>query len=385
MGDKYIHVGVFAPPHHPNREDVTLAMQRDFALVEWLDELGYSEYWLGEHHSGGLQIYGSPELFIAAAAERTKRIRLGAAVISLPYHNPLIVADRIVQLDHQTRGRAMFGFGPGALSSDAHMLGIPIEKSRDRMMEGIDAIVRLLDGETITEETEWYTLRDAHLHVEPYSRPRPHLAVASLRTPTGALTAGRHNMGLLCANAAAVKDAWRIANEAAAEHGNVLDRRNLRVVGSFHLADTREEARKLVGYGFDDYLEYLHVIRPPNPNDKPDGPVPIEQIIAMRGGIVGTVDDAVEALEKLWEQTGGFGTLLLSGTNWMDHPAQRRSYELFMRYVIPKFTGQNRRRDASLQWMKDNAVRFSDIRDQAAEGAMTKGVKDQREKAPTSS
>jgi limonene 1,2-monooxygenase len=377
MGNKYIRVGVFAPPHHSNKDDVTLAMRRDFALVEWLDQLGYAEYWIGEHHSSGLQIYGSPELFIAAAAERTQRIKLGAAVISLPYHNPLMVADRIVQLDHQTRGRAMFGFGPGALSSDAHMLGIPIAKSRERMTQAIDTIVRLLDGETVTEETDWYTLRDAYLHIEPYTQPRPHLAVASLRTPTGALTAGRHNMGLLCAMASGVRDAWRIANEEAAKHGNTLDRRNLRVVGSFHLADTREEARKLVQHGLDDYLEYLNVLRPPAAGASA-GPVPIEQVIAARGGVVGTVDDAVEALEKLWDETGGFGTLLLSGTNWMDHDAQKRSYELFMRYVVPKFTGQNRRRDASLQWMKDNAVSFSEIRDQAAEGAMSKSD----EKAP---
>src|SRR4051812_43537051 len=112
--DRHIKAGVFVPPHHPNNEDPTLCMQRDLELVQWLERCGYSEFWLGEHHSGGYQIYASPELFIAAAAERTSQIKLGAAVISLPYHNPLMVANRIVQLDHQTRGRAMFGFGPGA-------------------------------------------------------------------------------------------------------------------------------------------------------------------------------------------------------------------------------------------------------------------------------
>src|SRR6185312_7606137 len=204
MTDKHIRLGVFAPPHHPNNENPTLAMQRDFQLVEWLEELGYSEFWLGEHHSGGMQIYGSPALFIAAAAERTTRIKLGAAVISLPYHNPLMVADRIVQLDHQTRGRAMFGFGPGALSSDAHMLDIPVASSRDRLNQAVHTIVRLLDGEVVTEKTDWYSLKDARVHLEPYTRPRPHLAVASLKTPTGAIMAGTYNMGLLCAMAGSV-------------------------------------------------------------------------------------------------------------------------------------------------------------------------------------
>jgi limonene 1,2-monooxygenase len=373
MSNRHIRVGVFAPPHHPNDENPTLAMQRDFQLVEWLEELGYSEFWLGEHHSGGMQIYGSPELFIAAAAERTTRIKLGAAVISLPYHNPLMVADRIVQLDHQTRGRAMFGFGPGALSSDAHMLNISVADSRDRMMQAVHTIVRLIDGEVVTEETDWYTLKDARVHLEPYTRPRPHLAVASLKTPTGALTAGRYNMGLLCAMASGVSSAWKTATEAAAQHGQVLDRDNLRVVGSFHLAETREKARENVKFGFEPYMEYLNVIRPPTATDAPSTGDPIEKVLAGRGGVVGTPDDALEALEKLWDQTGGFGCLLLSGTNWMDFEATKKSYELFMRYVWPKFCGQNRRRVASLDWMKQNAVLFSDLRDKAAAESMKPG------------
>ncbi len=373
MRERYIEVGVFVPPHHPNRENVALAMRRDLALAEWLDELGYSEFWLGEHHSGGFQIYGTPELFIAAAAERTSRIRLGAGVISLPYHNPLIVADRIVQLDYQTRGRAMFGFGPGALSSDAHMLGVPVSSSRDRMAEGLDVVVRLLDGETVTAQSDWFALRDARLHLEPFTQPRPTLAVASLRTPTGALTAARYDMALLCANAAGVKDAWQIASDTAPKYGHVFDRRQIRVVGSFHLAESREDALKQVKFGIDDYIEYLHVIRPPDGDGKKSAGDPIEQILAARGGVIGTPDDAIVALEKLWELTGGFGCLLLSGTNWMNFEATKKSYELFMRYVLPRFNGQNRKRESSLQWMKDNAHAFSDIRERAAEEAMSKG------------
>jgi len=375
LRDRNIQVGVFVPPHHSNRENVALAMRRDLALVDWLDELGYSEFWLGEHHSGGYQIYGSPELFIAAAAERTSRIKLGAAVISMPYHNPLIVADRIVQLDYQTRGRAMFGFGPGALSSDAHMLGIPIPESRDRMIDGVDLVVRLLDGEVVTAQSDWYTLRDARLHLEPFTQPRPTLAIASLKTPTGAMTAARYNMALLCANAAGVKDAWKIATDAAAECGNTFDRSQIRVVGSFHLAESREEALRQVKFGIDDYIEYLHVIRPPDPEKKEAAGETIEHILAMRGGVIGTPDDAIVALEKLWELTGGFGCLLLSGTNWMNFEATKRSYEMFMRYVLPRFNGQNKRRESSLQWMKDNAHDFSEIRDKAAERAMTKNEK----------
>ena len=126
-------------------------------------------------------------------------------------------------------------------------------------------------------------------------------------------------------------------------------------------------------FGIDDYIEYLNVIRPPTADGKQSAVGPIEQILAARGGVIGTPDDAIVALEKLWEQTGGFGCLLLSGTNWMNFEATKKSYELFMRYVLPRFNGQNRRRESSLQWMKDNAVAFSDVRDRAAEEAMSKG------------
>src|SRR5215472_12223057 len=97
--------GIFLAPFPPVDEDPTLCIQRDFELLEHLDRLGYEEAWIGEHHSAGFEIIASPELFIAAAAERTSRIKLGTGVISLPYHNPLMVAQRIVQLDHMTRGR----------------------------------------------------------------------------------------------------------------------------------------------------------------------------------------------------------------------------------------------------------------------------------------
>jgi len=130
--------GIFLAPFHPVDEDPTLAIRRDMELIEWLDKLGFEEAWVGEHHSAGYEIISSPEVFIAAVAERTQRIKLGTGVVSLPYHNPLTTANRIIQLDHQTRGRIMFGAGPGLLPSDAMQLGIEVAKQRDRMVEALE-------------------------------------------------------------------------------------------------------------------------------------------------------------------------------------------------------------------------------------------------------
>ena len=112
MAGTRLRFGAFIAPFHPIDENPTLALQRDFELVQWMDQLDYDEAWIGEHHSAGYEIIASPEIFIATAAERTKRIKLGTGVSSLPYHQPLMLADRINQLDHITRGRVMFGVGP---------------------------------------------------------------------------------------------------------------------------------------------------------------------------------------------------------------------------------------------------------------------------------
>src|SRR6202161_3154881 len=163
--DGRLKFGIFLAPFHPVGQNPTLALERDLQLVEHLDELGFDEAWFGEHHSAGYEIIASPEVSIAAAAHRTKHIRLGTGVSSLPYHNPLMLADRMVLLDHLTRGRVMLGCGPGQLTSDAHMLGIPADEQRPRMEQSLDAIMRLLRGETVTMHTDGFTLQDARLQL----------------------------------------------------------------------------------------------------------------------------------------------------------------------------------------------------------------------------
>ena len=121
-------------------------------LLQHLDALNYHEAWIGEHHSGGFEIIANPELFIAAAAERTRYIRLGTGVVSLPYHNPFMLADRMVQLDYQTRGRAMLGVGPGSLVYDAKKIGIDPADQRRMMNESLDVIIELLRGESVTRK-----------------------------------------------------------------------------------------------------------------------------------------------------------------------------------------------------------------------------------------
>jgi limonene 1,2-monooxygenase len=361
--------GVFLPPFHPTDDDPLLCMERDFQLMQFLDELGYAEAWIGEHHSGGFEIYGQPELFIATAAERTRRIRLGTGVISLPYHHPFMVAQRIVQLDYQTRGRAMFGFGPGLLAADAMMLGIEPETQRDRMADAIDAITRLLAGEIVTRDTDWYKMREARLHLRPHTKPRPHLAVTSSVTPVGGKLAGCYDLSMLCVAAGSPNGYdtldynWGLANTEAAKRGRTMDRADYRVMAPFHLAETRERAIANVREGFEKFLAYTYSINPGG--GAAVGMPSIEAINEGGRGAVGTPDDALRVLENYWSKTGGFGCILLLAHNWADWEATKRSYELFARYVLPKFEERNTPRSQSMDWLRGNRERFTDKRNAA--------------------
>ncbi len=373
-----LRAGVFLPPFHPNDEDPLLCMERDFQLMQWLDELGFDEAWIGEHHSGGYEIYGQPELFIATAAERTRRIRLGTGVISLPYHHPFMIADRIVQLDYQTRGRAMFGFGPGLLTSDAMMLGIDPETQRDRMADAIDVITRLLAGETVTRDTDWYRLRDGRLQLRPYSKPRPHLAITSTVTPYGGMLAGRHDLGMLCVAAGsphgydALEYNWNLAGKEAAAKGRTMDKRNYRLMAPFHLAETREKALANVREGFEKWERYAYSVNPEG--GAAIGLPSVEAINEGGRGAIGTPDDAVRVLENYWTKTGGFGAILLLANDWADWEATKRSYELFARYVLPRFEERNAWREESMQWLHDNREGFSGKRKSAQLHAIERHV-----------
>lgn len=364
MADKRdLRFGTFLPPFHALDEDPTLCIQRDFDLIEYLDRLGYQEAWIGEHHSGGFEIIASPELFIASAAERTSRIRLGSGVISLPYHHPYTVAGRMVQLDHQTKGRAMFGFGPGLLNSDAQMLGIRAETQRERMGEALDVIVRLLDGEVVTRTTDWFEMHGARLQLRPYSARRPHVAVTSTVTPNGAVLAGRHGLGMLCVAAAsgagysALDSNWSIACAEAEKHDGAMDRSQLRVMAPMHIAETREQAIAELAFGFDKWADYAYHISPIGPASIGLGS--IEEMIEKKSAVIGTPDDAVAQLERYWEKTGGFGCMLILGQNWASPENTRKSFDLIARHVAPRFCGRNDWRTASYDWMGANREQFS--------------------------
>jgi limonene 1,2-monooxygenase len=356
--------GLFMAPFHPTGQNPTFALERDLDLIEHLDRLGFHEAWIGEHHSGGYEIISSPEVFIAAAAQRTKHIRLGSGVNSLPYHHPLLLADRFVLLDHITRGRAMLGCGPGQLTSDAHMLGIPADLQRPRMDEALEAVMALLRGEIVTMQTDWFTLQDARLQLRPYSEPNIEVAVAASISPTGAKAAGKYGIGLLSIAATtrqgfdAIGTHWKTWNEVAAQHGNTADRARWRLVGPMHLAATKEQARRDVEYGIVPFSKYFTHVLPAGPTRGETAEEIINNVDEDGFAVIGTPDDAIAKIQSLVDESGGFGTFLLFGHDWASPEATKKSFELFAQYVMPHFAGQLDAPAASCEWVTGSGGEF---------------------------
>ena len=384
-----LRFGAFLAPHHPIGENPTLQLQSDLEFVELLDGLGYEEFWCGEHHSTGWEIIASPELFLAAAAERTQRIMLGTGVVSLPYHHPFMVAQRMVQLDHQSRGRVIFGSGPGALPSDAHTLGIDPMVLRDRQDEAMGIIRRLFtENERFSYDSEWFKLRDAKLQLKPLQEDME-FAVASIVSPSGMTLAGKHRAGVLSIGSMtqdgirALPLQWSFAEESAAKHGNTVDRKNWRIVLNWHIAETRKEARKQAGAGLlrhnNEYSIGTLAGGEGTIYDTPDEAVDGVAFSELSTAVIGTPDDLVERIRDMMELTGGFGCVIGFVHDWANRENTRRSWDMVARYVIPQVNGLLDDYFESHRFVTDNreywnraqqAVRSKIVENERAEAAL---------------
>ncbi|MEM7094948.1 MAG: LLM class flavin-dependent oxidoreductase [Actinomycetota bacterium] len=383
MANLGLRFGGFLAPHHPIGENPMLQFRRDLDLAERMDQLGFDEFWCGEHHSTGWEVISSPEMFLAAAGERTHRIKLGTGVVSLPYHHPYHVANRIVQLDHMTGGRAILGTGPGALPSDAHTLGIDPMVLRDRQDEGIGVVQRLLAGERFTYECDWFNMYDAKLQHAPIGG---HIeqAVASMISPSGMTLAGKYGIGILSlgsmstAGLQALPTQWSFAEEAAEKAGTTVDRRNWRVVINFHVAESMAEAKAQTKDGLLHWHnEYNHgtLMRPGSVRyDSAD--TCFEE---LAGGdespnMIGDPDYVAQRIATMYETAGGFGTVIGFIHDFSSHENNMRSWDLFARYVIPQLNGMLDGFKESNQFVKDHREYF----DRAGQAILAKIMDNER-------
>lgn len=357
------------PLHHPS-ENPSLAFDRDIDLINYADDLGYDEFWIGEHHSAGWETIPSPEMVLAKASATARNIRLGTSVISLPFHHPFHVAERIAFLDHLTRGRAMLGVGQCNLPPDIKLFNIPAGDLRMMMAESIEIIVKLLEApEPVSYEGKYWTIKDMALQLRSYQQPRLPLAIATTGSRFNLELAGRHGMVLLSSlykapqpvpGTLGLGEQWPFVEEVARKHGKTVTRGQWRAVTYVHLAATREKAweeardgiRRDQGYfagiGARGTQDHAAAIRQEDP---------LDPLAAARNGrwIIGTPDDAIEQIESINKEANGIGGLMITTHEWLPQHKIKYSMELFARYVMPHFRGHVQ--DLKAAWARTQADR----------------------------
>jgi limonene 1,2-monooxygenase len=278
----------------------------------------------------------------------------------------------MVQLDWMSGGRAIFGSGPGALASDAHALGIDPMLLRDRQDEAIPIIRRLMRGERVTYKGEWFQLNDAALQLLPLQEDMP-FAVASQISPSGMTLAGKHGIGIISIGSLsaeglnALPTQWGFAETAAKKHGQTVDRKNWRVLLSWHIAETREEARRQARDGlFRHHNEYIHgtLQRPGSkPFKDPDQAVDMTGFGPGAVATIGTPDDLVARIKSVLEISGGFGTVVGFVHDWANPENTMRSWDMVARYVVPEINGYLNELRKSREFVVANREYFDRAKD----------------------
>ncbi len=344
----------FMMPLHLPSENPSLAFDRDIDLINYAEELGYDEFWIGEHHSGGWETIPAPEMVLAKASATAKNIRLGTSVVSLPFHHPFHVAERIAFLDHLTRGRAILGVGQSNLPPDIKLFNIPVGDLRMMMAESVEIIVKLLESpEPVSYEGKYWTIKDMVLQLRSYQTPRLPLAIATTGSRFNLELAGKHGMILLSSlykapepvpGTLSLGEQWPFVEEVALKHGKTVTRDQWRGATYIHLADTREKAWEEAGPGARRDQGYFAGIGARGTQDHAAGKEqadPLDPHTAARSGrwIIGTPDDAIKEIEAINREANGIGGIMMTTHEWMPQQKIKYSMELFARYVIPHFRG----------------------------------------------
>ncbi|NLS74041.1 LLM class flavin-dependent oxidoreductase [Bradyrhizobium brasilense] len=354
-----MELGYFAMPSHPPECGLKEGHDWDLQVLRWLDELGYQEAWIGEHHTAPWEPHPSPDLLIAQALLQTKNIRIGPGGFLLPYHHPAELANRVAMLDHLSNGRLNFGVAASGLPSDWAMFNVDgmSGQNRDMTREALEIILKMwTEPAPWTHKGKFWTVTKPDTmfdflkpHIKPQQAPHPPIGVAGLSKNSDTLKlAGERGFipMSLNLNPAYVGSHWDSVEAGAAKTGRTPSREDWRMVREVFVAETDEEAWKLstgdmmgrmmgeyflplLGhFGFKDYLKASP--------DMPDSDVTVEYC-ARNNWIVGSPATVTEKIEKIYQEVGGFGVLLVFGFDYKHKPeAWHNSLRLLKQEVLPR-------------------------------------------------
>ncbi len=338
--------GVVLAPSLALGENPGLTLPRSIELIEHLDELGYDYAWIHERPPLENETIGSPDLFVASVVHRTKRIVLGTIVTSLPHHQPLVLAERIMQLDHLIPGRIELAVDAVVPTSAALMANVAPASWREMLLEAIEVLIPLLEGGTVSRKTSWFELDQASLTLSPDTKPMVPMSIAAQVSPAGARIAGRYGLGLISLAATspggfnALQATGEIYERKARENSQATNCSCWSLAGPMHIAETRERAIKNVHHGLASWIKYFN-----NVVGLPVSPLGDTTDIARRLiddglAVIGSPADAVDQIRRLQEQSGGFSCFLQMAHDWADWPQTKLSYQLFAQEVAPVFASR---------------------------------------------
>ena len=358
--------GFFAMPLHLPTENPVLSLDRDLEMIQWAEDMDYDEFYVGEHHTASWEPIPCPEMFLAKASAFTKTIKLGTAVVSAPIHHPFLLAERFAFLDQLTRGRVIMGVGPCGLPPDVRMFNLPPSELRGRMQESLEIMVKLLESpEPISFKGKYWDIKDMAIQLRSYQKPRLKIALATSGSRGSLELAGKYGAILFSPLSAgggvgghgrlALKDHFGVAKASSEKFGQQFEKEDWRVVTYVYLADNSQQAQKDVMEGIErDWKDYFWVINggilPDWAKGKDHSKITAKLITEKFRWIVGTPDEAIEQIEKINEEAGGIGGLMLTTHEWIAPDKQKRSMELFARYVIPHFKGHTS--DLKREWKR---------------------------------
>jgi len=350
-----MNFGLFAMPEHSPTENWTLSYDRDIAEIVEAERLGFSEYWIGEHHSGGYENVPVPEYMIAKASALTSRIRLGTGVVNLPYQDPFQVAERLAFLDHLTHGRLEYGFGGGGLPTDQALFGLERSEASPRTTEALEIITQLLHStEPVSYEGVYWKYENRQLQVGPY-QAEPPFAIAGLTGTHNYSRCGEMGWKALSVYFSPINNQeYPDAPDLIAHARALVDgadsagldpleaRQNWRVSREVYVSDSKDQAMKEIRQGVKSTYEYLiglglgRLMK--KDESMPDADLTFEWMVEEIPWIIGSPEDCIRQIHELYEQVGGFGTLLINSRDWVTTALYNRSLEMFARYVTPQFT-----------------------------------------------
>jgi limonene 1,2-monooxygenase len=248
---------------------------------------------------------------------------------------------------------------------------------RDRQDEAIGIIRRLFNGERVTAKSDWFTMNDAALQILPMQEELP-CVVASMISPSGMTLAGKYGIGIISLGSMSTKglmslaQQWEFAEDAARQNGTTVSRANWRVLLTWHIAETREQARREAREGLMRWHNEYNVgtlMRPGLTAFKsPDDAVDQTAFVDGAASAIGTPDDLVKLIKNVMKLSGGVGAIIGFAHDWANIEATRRSWDLVARYVVPEINGYIDSLRKSQKFVIENRAIF----ERAGEAVMSK-------------